>query len=166
MYVSHNIWKKNRSTLSVHIAFIRAAPSPKAPDRLYCRIADLALSFGSRQNRQPHHHRPNPIDNHLPPSIRQRPNFLPQDCISLNAEQIVWDHVVTVNKDLPPHSWVRRHQIILLPSTEVLPVSTKGEVVVSTVETMFVQQIEKVYLYFFNIFKNIYIFLFCHYSQD
>jgi hypothetical protein len=70
-----------------------------------------------------------------------------QDSLSLQAEQEVWDAVEAANRDLTPHSRVRRDQIILIPSSAetLLPVSGKGEVIIRHVETLFAEQIERLY---------------------
>eukprot|EP00026_Physarum_polycephalum_P001948 Phypoly_transcript_01951.p1 GENE.Phypoly_transcript_01951~~Phypoly_transcript_01951.p1 ORF type:complete len:1014 (+),score=130.64 Phypoly_transcript_01951:264-3044(+) len=70
-----------------------------------------------------------------------------EESVTLQAEQEIWKCVDDANGDLPPHSRVRRHQIVLIPasSSTLLPVNRKGEVIVREVETLFADQIDKVY---------------------
>jgi hypothetical protein len=65
----------------------------------------------------------------------------------MQVEQEVWNFVNTANAEVAPHSRVRRHQIVLLTASPLLPVSGKGEILVRQVEALFAEQIEKVYLF-------------------
>jgi hypothetical protein len=68
----------------------------------------------------------------------------------VQVEQEVWNFVDAANADLPPHSRIRRQQVVLIPasSATLLPVNSKGDVIVRQVETLFAEQIDKMYRHF------------------